>query len=450
MLFNVFKRPRLFGSDVSDENYELSRRRFIIEGCLSNGVYTLTAGAFFAGFAKFLGASDQFIGIIVALPLLANVLQMFSPLFLERLVSRKKLVVVTCLFYRALLGLMILIPVITQDKSARLFMLGGMYFAAYLVFSYSNPAGGSWIISLVPERFRGRYFGLRDTCIISSAAILSLSLGRILDILKAADKEFFGFAVVFSVVLVLVALDIFELNRIKEPEVIPLRQHINVRSLFTLPVKNKQFRPVILLNVVWNFAGQLALPFFSVYMVTGLKLSYTFIMIANIILSVVQASTARLWGRLADRFSWEVTTVASIGMLGLCHLTWAFVTRETCFVLIPFIQIVAGAGWAGVNMSLFNIQFKHAPQEGRTIFVGFNAAMAGLSGFASAVLGAVLVGLLSNVKIDIGVAELNNMLIIFGLSGTLVISCAIYFAIKFRVEDNRRRNKELAEKILSE
>ncbi|HEX2924836.1 MAG TPA: MFS transporter, partial [Ruminiclostridium sp.] len=414
MFSNVLKRPKHFCNDVSDDNYELSRRRFIPEGCFSNGVYTLTSGAFFAGYAKFLGASDQIIGIIVALPLLANILQMFSPLFLEKLTSRKKLVVVTCFFYRALLGLMILIPLITTNTSTRLLMLGGMYFTAYLVFSYSNPAGGSWIISLVPERSRGRYFGLRDTCIISSAAVISLTMGRVLDVLKGHNREFFGFVVVFTVVLILVALDIFELNRIREPEIIPLRQNINVSSLFTLPLKNKQFRPVVLLNIIWNFAAQLALPFFSVYMVTGLKLSYTFIMLANIILSVVQASTAKIWGRLADRFSWEVTTVVSIGMLGFCHLTWAFVTKDVCYVLIPFIQIVAGAGWAGVNMSLFNIQFKHAPQEGRTIYVGFNAATAGVAGFASAVIGSVLVGVLSNVKINVGITVLNNMLLIIG------------------------------------
>ncbi|ACL76432.1 MFS transporter [Ruminiclostridium cellulolyticum] len=435
-----FKRPRIYGN-VSDDNYELSRRRFILEGCLSNGVYTLTAGAFFAGYAKFLGASDQIIGLIVAMPLLANILQMFSPIFLEKLTSRKRLIVTTSLCYRSLLGLMIVIPLLTQNTSARLLLLAGMYLTAYLIFSFSNPAGGSWIISLVPERYRGRYFGLRDTFIISSAAVLSLSMGRVLDILKVSGKEFLGFIIVFSLVLVLVVLDIYVLNKIREPKIVPIKQNVNVKSLFTLPLKNKQFRPVIFLNATWSFAAQLALPFFSVYMVTGLELSYTFIMAANILMSVVQASTAKLWGRLADKFSWEVTTIISIGMLGLCHLTWAFVTKEVCYLIIPFIQILAGAGWSGVNMSLFNIQFKHAPQEGRTIFVGFNAAIAGVTGFASALLGAFLVGVLSNVKIDIGITVLNNMLIIFGISGTLVILCAVFFALKFWTKNKKRKNK---------
>lgn len=435
-----FKRPRIYGN-VSDDNYELSRRRFILEGCLSNGVYTLTAGAFFAGYAKFLGASDQIIGLIVAMPLLANILQMFSPIFLEKLTSRKRLIVTTSLCYRSLLGLMIVIPLLTQNTSARLLLLAGMYLTAYLIFSFSNPAGGSWIISLVPERYRGRYFGLRDTFIISSAAVLSLSMGRVLDILKVSGKEFLGFIIVFSLVLVLVVLDIYVLNKIREPKIVPIKQNVNVKSLFTLPLKNKQFRPVIFLNATWSFAAQLALPFFSVYMVTGLELSYTFIMAANILMSVVQASTAKLWGRLADKFSWEVTTIISIGMLGLCHLTWAFVTKEICYLIIPFIQILAGAGWSGVNMSLFNIQFKHAPQEGRTIFVGFNAAIAGVTGFASALLGAFLVGVLSNVKIDIGITVLNNMLIIFGISGTLVILCAVFFALKFWTKNKKRKNK---------
>jgi hypothetical protein len=164
----------LIGTQVSDNNYELSRRRFIIEGCISNAIYTLTSGAFLVGYAKYLGANDQFNGIILALPLLTCIIQMFSPLVLERLPSRKKLIIGLCSFYRTLLGMIVIIPFITEDKSTRLLLLAVMYFAAYAAFSFLNPAGGSWIISLVPEKMRGRYFGLRDMCILASAAVISI------------------------------------------------------------------------------------------------------------------------------------------------------------------------------------------------------------------------------------------------------------------------------------
>jgi MFS family permease len=431
---HTFGKFGLRNRSISDDNYELSRRRFIIEGCLSNAVYTLTSGAFLVGYARYLGANDQFNGIIVAIPLLTYMIQMFSPMVLERLTSRKKLIVGLCAFYRTLLGLMVLIPFITNNKSARLTLLAGMYFTAYAAFSFLNPAGASWIISLVPENIRGKYFGVRDMFILASAAVLSIVMGRVLDAFKFHNNEFAGFAVVFCVVLIIAVLNIIMLNRIKEPEAVKLEQNLTLKSLFTLPVKNKNFRKVILLNVVWNLTSQIALPFFAVYMVTGLKLSYTFIMIIGIVMSFTQSPSAKMWGRLSEKIGWEATTVLSIGLVGICHLIWVFVDKNTCFVLIPIIQVLAGVAWAGVNLSLFNIQFKHAPQEGRTIYIGFNAAMAGVAGFSSALAGAVIVGALHGKTIQLGLIKLDNMLFIFGLSGLLILCCAIFFSLWFRTE----------------
>jgi len=420
------------GSQVSDDNYELSRRRFIIEGCIANAIYTLTTGAFLVGYAKYLGANDQFNGIIIALPLLTYIIQMFSPLILERLPSRKKLIIGLCIFYRTVLGLMVIIPFITENKSTRLLLLAVMYFTAYAAFSFLNPAAGSWIISLVPEKMRGRYFGLRDMCILASAAVISIVMGRVLDVYKSSNKEFAGFIFVFLVVLALVVWNGIMLKRIKEPEVVLFNESLTLKSLLTLPLKHKRFRKVIFLNIIWNLAAQLSLPFFSVYMVTGLKLSYTFIMIIGIIMSFTQALSAKMWGKLSEKVGWEFTTVLSIGMVGICHLTWIFVNNSTYFILIPIIQVMAGIAWAGVNISFFNIQFKHAPQEGRTIYIGFNAALAGLSGFLSALVGATLVGVLSGIKIDIGITVLDNMLFIFGLSGLLIVCCAVFFSYWFK------------------
>lgn len=432
---HALRKLSLTSSQVSDDNYELSRRRFIIEGCISNAIYTLTSGAFLVGYAKYLGANDQFNGIIVALPLLTYIIQMFSPLVLERLPSRKKLIMGLCAFYRTLLGLMVIIPFITDNKSTRLLLLAVMYFTAYAAFSFLNPAGGSWIISLVPEKMRGRYFGLRDMCILASAAVLSLVMGRVLDVFKSSNKEFIGFIIIFFVVLALVVWNVIVLKRITEPQVVQLNQSLTLKKLITLPLKHKRFRKVILLNIIWNLAAQLSIPFFSVYMVTGLKLSYTFIMVAGIIMSFTQSLSAKMWGKLSEKVGWEVTTVLSIGLIGICHIMWIFVNHSSYLVLIPIIQIMAGIAWAGINMSFFNIQFKHAPQEGRTIYIGFNAALAGLAGFLSALVGAALVGALSETKINIGVTVLNNMTFIFGLSGLLIVCCAIFFSYWFKEEN---------------
>lgn len=413
---------------TNDDNFELSRRRFVVEGCLANAIFTLTSGAFLVGYASYLGASEQYNGIIVSLPLLANIIQMFSPLVFERLSRRRSLIVALCLFYRTLLGLMMFIPFITESKPIRLLILGSMYFLAYCAAGFLTPAAASWIVSLVPEKLRGRYFGLRDMFILASAAVLSLVMGRILDIFKSNHQDYLGFAVVFSVALIVTVFNIMTLRKIREPEVVPISRKLGLKSLISIPMKNKQFRKVVLLNIVWNLSVQFSLPFFSVYMVNSLKLSYTYIMIIGIILSCVQSYSAKIWGRVSEKKGWEFTTVASMAVLGIVHVSWIFINKNTYFAIIPFVQVLAGISWAGINLSLFNIQFKYAPQEGRTIFVGFNAALAGAAGFFSAVMGSVVVGALSGTVINIKVTVLDNMLLVFGLSGLMILCCAAFFS----------------------
>lgn len=428
----IFDKLGLINRTVTDDNLELSRRRFVLEGCLANAIFTLTSGAFLVGYASYLGANEQFNGIIVALPLLANIIQLFSPLVFEKLSRRRPLIVALCLFYRTLLCLMMFIPFVTDSKPARLLILGGMYFLAYCAAGFLTPAAASWIISLVPDKLRGRYFGLRDMCILASAAVLSLVMGRVLDLFKSNRQDYLGFVVVFSVALVITLFNVLTLKRIREPEVKPYDQNLDIKGLISIPLRDKQFLKVVLLNILWNLSVQFSLPFFSVYMVNGLKLSYTYIMVIGIILSCVQSYSARIWGRISEKKSWEFTTVASMAVLGVVHVTWSFINHNTYFVIIPFVQVLAGIGWAGVNMSLFNIQFKYAPQEGRTVFIGFNAALAGAAGFFSALMGSFVVGALSGIKIDIKVTVLDNMLIVFGISGLMILCCAAYFSWCFK------------------
>ncbi|MHB8065154.1 MAG: MFS transporter [Ruminiclostridium sp.] len=265
-------------------------------------------------------------------------------------------------------------------------------------------------------------------------------MGRILDVFKSSNKEFIGFIIVFLVVLTLVVLNIIMLKRIKEPQVVQLNQSLTIKKLITLPLKHKKFRKVILLNIIWNLAAQLSIPFFSVYMVTGLKLSYTFIMVVGIIMSFTQSLSAKMWGKLSERVGWEVTIVLSIGLIGICHIIWIFVNHSSYLILIPIIQVMSGIAWAGINLSFFNIQFLHAPQEGRTIYIGFNAALAGLAGFISALVGAALVGAIGDTKINVGVTVLNNMSFVFGLSGLLIVCCAVFFSYWFK-DENRLFNQ---------
>jgi len=81
---------------LTDKDMEMSRNISIFEGCTARTIFTLTSGAFLVGFAKYIGASDQIAGIIAAIPVLAGIIMVFSPLVFERMENRK---FISCLFF---------------------------------------------------------------------------------------------------------------------------------------------------------------------------------------------------------------------------------------------------------------------------------------------------------------------------------------------------------------
>lgn len=412
--------------ELNEEDCRKSRTLFILEGSASNVVVNLTGGAFLAGYSKYLGASDQFSGIIGAIPALAGLIQLFAPMVFEKRVYRKPLVAAICLFYRLLLGCMGFIPLLVSHTGARLSILAGMYLLAYLCASFITPAVSDWIIRLTPEQIRGAYFGKKDSYILAFTTIITLVMGRVLDSMTNAGHRYWGFAIVFSVAVVFALVNFIFLIRIAEPGSILSQTSTDLRRTLTIPLQDRHFRRVIGLFVLWNISIQIGLAFFTVYMVSGLKLEYTYIMTISMIGSIAGIITVRMWGRLADRRSWVFTTQCGIGMLAICHILWFFIVPGTVFLLIPIVQIMGGIAWAGINISLFNIQFMFSPQEGRTMYLGFNAALGGTIGFGSAMLGAYLVGRLNGIALHLGLLTVGNMQIVLGLSGVLLLLCVVY------------------------
>jgi MFS family permease len=423
---NVIKNVYFNDAPLTEKDYKVSRNLYIAEGTAARLIFNFTSGAFLAGFASYLGANDQFNGIIGAVPAIAGTIQIFSPMVSEKLEKQKLLVAVFCLLHRLLLGLMVFIPLLVQDTASRLALIVVFYFVSYTLGSFVSPAASGWIIDLTPEPIRGKYFGMRDFLILPVVTVLTIVLGRVMDIYKLKGSEYSGFLWVFGLVLVLALINFLLLSSIKEPPVKKSDVSLDIKSILTLPLKDKKFRRIIVLFILWNVGFQVGGPFFSVYMVTGLKLDYTYIMAVGIVSSLANLAVVRFWGRLADRKSWIYTTKVSIGLLAICHFMWFFMNARTVYILLPALYVLSGISWAGINISVFNIQFIFAPENGRTVYLGFNSALGGLVGFLSALVGSALLGIFENFNVKVFGLTAGNMQLIFAVSGLLLGLCTAY------------------------
>lgn len=421
-----FKEAFYSTRQVEERDYESSRNISIFEGCTARIVFNLTSGAFLAGYARFLGADDAFNGIIGAISVLAGVAQLFSPIYFEKLEKRKLQVAILNFLHRFILGLMVFIPLIAFGRTSRLMLLSIIFFVAHLAVSFANPAASGILIDLTPENIRGRYLGRRESYLIASGTIFALVLGRVMDMFKARGNEYGGFVVTFSVILLLSFANFFFWSRMKEPNIKRRRTTYRVKQIITIPLKNSGFRKVIIFFVIYNIGLQVGGPFFSVYMVTGLKLDYTYIMLMSMLSTITSVILVRVWGKVADNRSWDFVLKYAILLLGITHFTWLFVNNSTAFILVPILHIISGTAWAGIGISTFNIQFIYSPEDGRTVYIGFNAALGGLMGFLGTLLGSVLLVVFENMGLHISSLKLGGMQVLFSISGILLALCSAY------------------------
>lgn len=411
---------------LTGRDYEYSRKMSIYEGCTARAIFNLTSGAFLAGYASFLGADDAFNGIIGAIPVLAGVMSVFSPMYFEKRDKRKLQVLLLNFLHRFILGLMVIIPLISANIAPRLFLLGTFYLIAYMSIAFGNPAGSAILIDLTPANIRGRYFSKRESVLLAVGIVFSLILGRVLDEYRAVDNEYGGFVVVFTIILLLSFGNAAFWSQIKEPIVKRNRTTYTLKQIITIPLKNAGFRKIIIFFVLYNIGLQVGGPFFSVYMVTGLKLEYTYIMIMGMLSTMVNVILVRVWGRIADSRSWNFVLTNSILLLGIVHFTWVLVNHSSAFIMVPLLHIVSGAAWAGIGISTFNIQYIYSPEEGRTVYTGFNAALGGLMGFFGTLTGSLLLGVFDSFGLQLANLTIGGMQMLFLISGVLLMLCSGY------------------------
>jgi len=97
-------------SAIGDEELERGLRRLIIEALFSNTTAALTTGVVLTAFALHLGANNATIGLLAALPFLAQLAQVPAIALVERIRQRKRIAVLSSVAGRSMLAVMAFAP----------------------------------------------------------------------------------------------------------------------------------------------------------------------------------------------------------------------------------------------------------------------------------------------------------------------------------------------------
>ncbi|MEM3153988.1 MAG: MFS transporter [Candidatus Woesearchaeota archaeon] len=321
-----------------------SKRILLVQSALWAAYDGFTA-AYLAAFALALGASNEVIGILGALPWLASIITQIPGSELSQHFHRKHIYIFFALFGRVFWIPILLTPFLFSSPIVFIVLF---YLAVKLGETITDPAYTSLLADVVPRKTFGDFNSQRYRLIAAFGMIAIVAGGFWLKIFPKESPV--GFAIMFALGAILAVFSTLVIGRIKEPEYKD-HDHHAIKEFFTI---DGPLRHLVKFGVAFNFAFMLASPFFTVYMLKTLEISYEYFGIAVAISTLAQVLSSHYIGGLTDKYGDK--PIAVWGHIGtaIVPLVWLAVTKQSLWLIIP-VQIFSGIAWAAADISRFNL-----------------------------------------------------------------------------------------------
>jgi len=386
-------------------------------------------------YALSMGISNKLIGILEVLPaLIGNILRIsFNKEYYKR--SRKSIVLPF-----VLIQAFFWIPLISVGFAYFFLGLSLFYASLFLVISYSiiiiagliaSPAWVSWMQDLV-ENNRGEYFGRRNKINGFVLVISMLTAGFILDYFQKR-QIFFGFAILFGLACIGRYISFSFLKKQYEPKAIKDDKSYFSFFQFIKKMPSNNFGRFVIFASLTSFAVTIASPFFSVYMIKDLKLSYlafTIITLSPLISPILFLSFI---GKLSDKIGTVKVMKISGFLISFVPLFWIFsifLMKSSPFILISYlfvIELFSGFVWVAYNLASSNFIYDAVTKQKIILCFTYFGFINSIGAF----LGGFIGGQISSLPL-FSIFGLGGILSVFLISFVLRLIPSILIAPKLK------------------
>jgi MFS family permease len=162
------------------------------------------------------------------------------------------------------------------------------------------------------------------------------------------------------------------------------------------------FGKYVIFRAFFSVAIGLAAPFFTVYLLRDLGLSYIWYILIIASGTFFQLIFLPLLGKVSDIYGNVKLTKISAGLMFLIPLLWYFSSFISPFyqriylLIIP--NIVSGFAWAGYNLATNNYVYDSVSVQKRGFAASYMNLIVGISVFIGALLGSFLVSYIFFIK----------------------------------------------------
>lgn len=385
---------------LSSDPAQADRTVILNDTYFSQTLLTLTTGVFLSGFAMSLGAPNVVIGLLVAIPQLAQLLQLPGIYLIEKFQSRRAITVWGTLASRALLLPLILVAFLPTHQAA-ITGLTLIYLLSASLGAIATCAWNSWLRDVLPVSELGRFFSRKLSLASLINSGLTLMGGYFLDAWgdTHAPSDLTGYSLLFFFAVLVGLWGVLPLKKMSEvPPALAVQPKPSLRENFGEPFKNRNYRHLITFLFVWNFSVNLALPFFTIYMLGKLGASLSTVTWLAIVAQMSNFVFMKTWGNLIDRFSNKSVLRLCVPLVLVCILGWAMISisgkSAALWPGIVALQLLLGFSTAGTTLATNNIALKLAPESKATACLATNAMTSSLASGLAPLLAGLLIDVL--------------------------------------------------------
>ncbi|MCX6955250.1 MAG: MFS transporter [Verrucomicrobia bacterium] len=317
------------------------------------------------------------IGLITALPFIANFLQIFSAHFIAKW-RPPKFVTVTAASCHLVtwVALSIFLPWIPKnDPTAAGHILIGWFLLSSFFSAIAGVSWNAWIQEWVPSRLRGKYFGRRNGALQVSTLTFALGAGWALAHWNYSIPVFQG------IIALAAGMRVFSLRwqsqtpsrprKSSAAPALPLRQQIDV------VLKSRSLLMFVAFGAVWSFAANCFGPFYHTFMFDELDFSAFDVGVLFTLSQLGGALSLPAWGPLLDRYGNKTVMTASLILWQVQNFTWCILKPDNS-ELLYMMWLWGGITSAGFILGQFTILLRLIPVEAKNLAIGVNLAITSL------------------------------------------------------------------------
>lgn len=318
------------------------------------------------------------------------------------------------------------IPFLPVDKTMKTILVVMSvliaYVAKYLILSLCFK----WANSYVEPTKRGSYSATKEMLSLFTGMGFTAIIGYIIDRYESLDNLNGGFLFIAVAILVLNIANLICLLMIKKESPFSHRgDHQPFGVIIKNTLTNKNFRSVIILEVIWKVATYFTAGFIGVFKTNSLGMTVLLIQVINIAANFIRMLISKPFGRYSDKHSYVKGYKLGILLAAVAYFALIFTTDRTWWLIIVY-TIIINCSVAGTNQNSFNIAYSYVDSRYITQAMAFKNSIGGIFGFLASLAGGKLLSVIQANGNQIFGIQVYGQQVLAAITFVLVVIAIIY------------------------